>query len=184
MSLYNQLFGQNPLAGDLVKAIGVGGGTSYPVPRFRDCHLEEVDGELRAVLFTRQGGGNRECWREEEEGDHGPENCSGCSNELLVTHPLYVRDYDDDFDCTYASFEFKLPEKAQPFFRALRDALGQKDAEAPMERFKGLIDKLQAGIGEKEDPQVARAMSVGRSIFGRLEEAFASNDPKDKIIEV
>jgi hypothetical protein len=38
--------------------------------------------------------------------------CTGCIISYhLPTHPNYIRDYDDDFDCTYAYVLFSVPEK-------------------------------------------------------------------------
>jgi hypothetical protein len=62
-------------------------------PRFRDCFA--TDGNIH--VFTRVGGGNRENYQE--------------AIDKLRAFPDYITDYDDDFDCTYATFEFKVPEK-------------------------------------------------------------------------
>lgn len=37
----------------------------------------------------------------------------------MKTHPNYLRDYDDDFDSTYAYIEFSVPEKCKDLMRAL-----------------------------------------------------------------
>lgn len=174
MSLYNQLFGMNPLSVDLLRIIDVGG-DEFPVARFRDAHFVEVKDDLRIAVFTRQGGGNRHCYGDEYDGDcGGPSGCSGCSNDQLKHHPLYVRDYDDDFDSTYATFEFRPPEAAIPFLRELMQTMGQKGASPPMEKFKGLINNLQAGVTAEQDPHVARSLNVAKDIFGRLEQAIWS----------
>jgi hypothetical protein len=64
-------------------------------PRFRDCFA--TDGKIK--VFTRLGGGNREDYQAEID--------------ILRAMPEYVTDYDDEFDCTYATFVFKVPEKWQ-----------------------------------------------------------------------
>lgn len=75
----------------------------YSSGRFRDIYLNE-DG-TKIILYTRNGGGNREeYWY---------------IFEVLKTHPNYLRDYDDDYDETYAYIEFSVPEK----YRELTEAL-------------------------------------------------------------
>ena len=75
------------------------------VPRFRNAFYiragEEVEpGETFnhdvVIIRTRTGGGNRE----EYEND----------NYELTQNPNYMRDYDDEDDCTYAYFFFSVPE--------------------------------------------------------------------------
>ncbi len=83
------------------------------VARFRDAWVEKgEDGPVIAV-YTRQGGGNRECYCEGGEAGpaHVPESCYAACNEALAAHPLYLRDADDDFDGTYATFYFRAPEE-------------------------------------------------------------------------
>ena len=63
--------------------------------RYRDCYFSK-DGE-RIIIFTRNGGNNRQ-------------NYQGVI-DLLKKHPNYITDYDDDFDETYASIEFSIPEE-------------------------------------------------------------------------
>ena len=64
-------------------------------PRFRDCFLSD-DCE-RILVYTRVGGGNREDWKDEIA--------------RLRAMPTYIGDEDDDFDSTYATFEFGVPEE-------------------------------------------------------------------------
>ena len=61
-------------------------------PRFRDCF---VDGENIAI-YTRVGGNNRGC---------------GFGEEELYKDPNFINTYDDDFDNTYATYLFKVPDK-------------------------------------------------------------------------
>ena len=92
MSLYNMMCGTNPAAGRLLAAINLDPNT---IPRFRDVWAN--DDLTEVTVHTRTGGGNRESYEAE--------------NDALCAHPLYLRDADDDFDCTYADFSFKLPEE-------------------------------------------------------------------------
>ena len=61
-------------------------------PRFRDCFVNK-EGQIE--IYTRVGGGNRGCGYGEEE---------------LYKDPNFVTSYDDDFDNTYATYVFNVPE--------------------------------------------------------------------------
>ncbi len=90
---------------------------SPPIYAIRDrgtwfVPLSEVTGEPDEMfakkfgigISTRQGGGNRECYCEEY--DSHESYCLAVNNDELSSHPQYVRDADDDFDNTYATFYF------------------------------------------------------------------------------
>lgn len=154
MSMYNMLFGRNPASRLLLAMLDL---TEADVGRFRDCYLERAEtGVLTIIIYTRNGGGNRETYEAVTEG--------------LQSHPQYLWDNDDDFDCTYASYAFSVPEKFKATAEELA-TLGAEPGEKPMEKFKSLIEKMQKGADES-DPAVKRAMAVGRDIFGRLDEAL------------
>jgi hypothetical protein len=55
MSMYNALHGINPMADQLLACLGL---TRADVGRFRDAYVSE--GTI--AVYTRNGGGNRECW--------------------------------------------------------------------------------------------------------------------------
>ncbi len=88
MSLYNMIFGKNPSTKEILALLGL---TELDVERFRDCWIDGK--ESRIVILTRTGGGNREHYQ----------------NEKLTSNPYYIRDFDDDFDSTYAYYEFAIP---------------------------------------------------------------------------
>ena len=92
MSLYNYLFGENSESHILLGMIGVN--KDY-FDRYRDIELIEAGTKIR--VFTRLGGGNREYYQE--------------TWEKIKNHELYIKDYDDDFDCTYAYIEYNIPEQ-------------------------------------------------------------------------
>lgn len=180
MSLYNMLFGRNPASRLLLAMLNL---TEGDVGRFRDCYLargtrseREDAGEdeeklkalakkdLRIVVYTRNGGGNRDDYE--------------AVTEALQALPTYETDYDDDFDCTYASYEFTVPEA----FKATAEELASLGAESdvsPMEKFKSLIDNLQKG--DTKDPAVARAMEVGKQIFGKIDEQMKQGGGKVEV---
>lgn len=101
MSLYNLMNGFNSACVILLPMLGR---KPEEYPRFRDCYLSE-DKE-RIVIYTRVGGGNRGCDMGEEE---------------LMEDPLFVKTYDDDFDCTYGSYEFNVPDKWKLDFEKIKN---------------------------------------------------------------
>lgn len=102
MSFYNMLFGQNAQSDLLLAAVGL---RESDVERFRDVSASD-DGRQIAV-YTRTGGGNR---------DDYPQ-------EVIHANPLFERDEDDDFDCTYATFYFRVPEEFAADVAAMSDPL-------------------------------------------------------------
>lgn len=88
--LYNSLFGVNPLADALLKTVGL---TRADCGRFRDAYA--LKGEV--CVYTRNGGGNRE--------EYQP------VIDRLKENPLYLRDADDEYDTTYCTIYFKVPER-------------------------------------------------------------------------
>jgi hypothetical protein len=114
------LHGVNPLTGILLKMLGL---TIESAGRFRDSFLNS-DG-TRILIYTRNGGGNRESYEE--------------IIKALQEHPQYVDDYDDDFDCTYATFEFNVPEKYLEFTKTISSGENPKSIG---EKFKDTIEQL------------------------------------------
>ena len=92
MSLYNTLFGENSEAHVLLGMIGVN--TEY-YNRYRDVELIHDGTKIR--VMTRLGGGNRGDYQE--------------TWDKIRRHELYLGDYDDGFDETYAYIEYKIPEQ-------------------------------------------------------------------------
>lgn len=90
MSFYNLICKVNPLSRWLLATIHL---TITDIPRFRDVWCNLALTEL--TIYTRTGGGNREQFAEH--------------NAALCAHPLYLRDADDEFDNTFASFTFSIP---------------------------------------------------------------------------
>ncbi len=87
--------------------------------------------------------------------------------EKLSEHPWYIEDWDDDFDCTYATIAFFVPHK----FRAAVDQLVAENPDAvppsPRERFEAFMAKLQ---NEPEDPDVRRVMKAVEPIIKAIAE--------------
>lgn len=140
MSLYNALFGTHSGSTVFLAMLGL---TSNDVPRFRTCFLQDD----HIVIHTRTGGGNRDYYDSEEScrsnypemfATDGP-NPEGPWNSDLISNEFYVRDEDDDFDCTYANFYFRFP----PDYEAELKALAAGDPQpTPSEKWQELFKKL------------------------------------------
>jgi len=112
-------------------------------PRFRDCFLGELSNSKDGTdqfgiplkvyditkkvisVYTRVGGNNREDYKAEIA-------------ELRAT-PTYIKDYDDDFDNTFATFQFGFPKE----FEGIYDSI---IAEAPLnespDNYKEILYKV------------------------------------------
>ena len=90
MSLYNLLFGFNPACVTILPMLGR---KKEEYPRFRDCFVTD---DNNIAIYTRVGGNNRDC---------------GFGEEELYKDENFIRTYDDDFDNTFATYEFKVPNK-------------------------------------------------------------------------
>ena len=125
MSLYNMLFGVNPLASACLFALGL---RPQEVGRFRDAFIE--NGEI--VVLTRNGGGNRDC---SHTGGIGNVDCKNHREERMVAkrhetavggmvvvdftkepfqvkEEVYVCEHPDSEDCAcYGCIQrFRLPK--------------------------------------------------------------------------
>lgn len=110
MSMYGLLFGRNSLSTLILAMLNL---TEGDVGRFRDVFISEG----KIAVYTRNGGGNRECWNEGEKEDC---HCPGCViTHYLPKHPNYLYDKDDDFDCTYATIYFSFPEQYKVILEAM-----------------------------------------------------------------
>jgi hypothetical protein len=58
------------------------------------------------MVYTRVGGGNRNC---------------GFGEEVLCRHPEFVETYDDKNDNTYGYYIFNVPEKWKSDFERIRN---------------------------------------------------------------
>jgi len=163
MSMYNALLGINPLAPLLLTMLGL---KQEDVGRLRDCFLSTKDdngndvndGLVSICVYTRNGGGNRDDYQEVIDN--------------LSKHPCYLMDKDDNFDSTYCSIFFKIPEEYMDKINSVFKDFGTTCPEdvvpkRPHERFTQLMNKLTSG--DMEDPQVKNALEMGKKIFSELE---------------
>jgi len=144
MSMYNAIFGQNSAAPFILAMLGK---TKDDFGRFRDAYFNE---QKHIVIYTRCGGGNRDDYQQ--------------VFDEMSTHPYFIQDFDDGFDSTYASFEFKVPDQ----FKEQVDKLFDKsDNKAPADKWKDLFVAMDKK--NTDDPVVKQAMEVGKKIFAELE---------------
>lgn len=141
MSMYNMLFGYNLLSPLLLKILDI---KTEEIPRFRDAYW---DGQ-NIVILTRTGGGNRD--------DYWVENA------LMGQHFNFIRDEDDDFDCTYAKFYYELPKN----FEYIRDWLNDRTSEEPKKKWEDLFQKLDEN--KTGDPIVQNALAFGKELASKI----------------
>lgn len=134
MSFYNMVAGFNPCC---VLFMPMLGRKQDEYPRFRDCFLTEDYKHI--LIFTRVGGGNRNC---------------GYGEEDLYEDPNFIKTWDDEDDSTYGYYEFSVPEKWQKDFDTI---VAEKYNEVsdeyvnylkefyPMLAEKGIIDNIFRG---------------------------------------
>lgn len=134
MSLYNMLFGQNPLSGVLLKITGL---NPSEIPRFRDAYLE---GD-QVVVYTRTGGGNDECYCDTEDGHE--EGCYFQANRQLEAKENFVSMEYDDFDSTYAYFRFHVLHEYQEYIPELQSVLGENPPQKVSDKFDEFIKKIK-----------------------------------------
>ena len=123
--LYNVLFGWNPACVMLAPMLTDENPQQF-FPRFRDCYLSEDEDHIE--IYTRVGGGNRDDYADEIE--------------KLCSMPTYVSDEDDDFDYTYATFTFGVPEEWRADFEHVRAGEYHKLSDVYVERMQKCYPKL------------------------------------------
>lgn len=129
MSLYNMLMGFNPACVAIMPMLGR---KQEEWPRFRDCYVTE---ERNIAIYTRVGGGNRDCGYGEEE---------------LYEDKNFLTTYDDEYDNTYATYEFKVPEKWKDDFDKILDGRSEEVSEEYINYVKEFYPKLAAeGVIDK-----------------------------------
>jgi len=134
MSLYNAINGYNLSCIFIMPMLGR---RDREYPRFRDCFVSE-DGQ-HIDIFTRVGGGNRGCGMGEEE---------------LYKDPLFVTTFDDEYDNTYATYQFEVPEKWKKDFDLIVDGRINETSAEYQEMIRGFWS-------EKMKPFLDKAFSVG-----------------------
>lgn len=84
-------------------------------PRFRDIFTDDEEAPTKGdiYVYTRVGGGNRGCWEDEWK-----ENCDcpACKSDKIEALDGCVCRYDDDYDNTFCTFVFKVPDEKREDF--------------------------------------------------------------------
>lgn len=165
MSLYNLVCGNNPLY-TLLHAILSTEAALPDIPRYRDTFTRLYGDALRIVIHTRTGGGNREGYAEE--------------NAALAQHPLYLGDSDDEFDSTFADFEFAVPPQWSSRVKRLHELLSSHSKFcAPREKFARALDNMNGTASEipalvqeaiTEAVEIIAAMSIELGLIAATKE--------------
>lgn len=128
MSLYNICNGVNPAVFFILPMLGEKHPDDYP--RFRDCFLRGDNNEIH--VYTRVGGGNKNCGYGEEE---------------LRKHPNYLREFDDEYDCTYATYVFSVPDE----FKSDLDLIISGKIKEISEKYKQRLYKVYPKLKDHFD---------------------------------
>ncbi len=121
MSFYNMLKGFNPACVYIMPMLGRKQGE---YPRFRDCFVTE-DGNI--AIYTRVGGGNRNC---------------GYGEESLYKDKNFIKTYDDNYDSTYGTYEFSVPEEWKQDFEKIMAGKISEVSDKYVERVKQIFPML------------------------------------------
>jgi formyltetrahydrofolate synthetase len=134
------LFGINDEAPVLLGMIGVN--MEY-FDRFRDVELIEDGTKIR--VFTRLGGGNRDGYEK--------------TWNKIQNHKLYIKDYDDDFDCTYAYIEYSVPDK----FKETAKKMFKGEPVSFSDKFKKELEEMDKPGTEayKKSEKIAKQIAEG-----------------------
>lgn len=153
MSLYNQILGFHPFAKHLISMLGI-----HPneYGRFRDIYLKKDEEKLKIIVFTRNGGGNREQYQS--------------VFDKLSKHPNYLKDYDDDNDSTYANIEFSIPNEYQQIAEEIFTV-------APEERGLNLFKYVIENMNSSQNPFAERALQVGQEIIKKINDSSQNDGP-------
>lgn len=144
MSLYNMMNGFNPACVIILPMLGK---KANEYPRFRDCFIE--DGNI--AIYTRVGGGNRNC---------------GYGEEALYEDPNFITTYDDEYDTTYATYLFKVPDKWKADFEKIEAG---EFTEVSDDYYK-LVSEFYPTLAEK---------GIIKKLF-RSDDVVADTDEPDK----
>lgn len=121
MSLYNMINGYNPACLLILPMLGR---KQENYPRFRDCYVTD---ENNIAIYTKVGGENRNC---------------GFGEEVLYDDENFIKTYDDEFDETYATYEFKVPDRWKNDFDKILNSKMSDISNEYIEYLKNFYPKL------------------------------------------
>jgi len=148
MNFYNMLFGMNAQTDLLLAVIGL---RKCDIERLRDASANENGSEIS--VYTRTGGGNRE----------------GYPNLAMRKLPGWSGSSDDDFDSTYCTDTFAIPEKWQKDVAGLGDIL----ANGLRKPFANLLAKTLRREPTEDDKATA-AYEAERAALARTKHVMAN----------
>lgn len=160
MSLYNVLFGKNPLSGVILGMLEL---TESDCGRYRDCFITEG----KIAIYTRLGGGNRECFCDAQQVAEGHSSCFRRYIEKLQAHPNYLSDKDDDFDSTYATFYFSFPDTSDA---ELLGMLNEKGELGTDERWTKKLEEIKSLSADELKEKYPQMVEVVEKIAKAVEE--------------
>lgn len=103
------------------------------LPRFRDCFVNNENGDPEIHIYTRVGGGNRD---------------DGFGEDIFYKHPNYKTTFDDDFDNTFGTYTFSVPDKWRKDFDLIASGEGNKASKEYQELLIKTFPKLEEQFKE------------------------------------
>jgi len=125
MSLYNMVSGFNPYAPYCFETLKL---TPDDFARFRDAYFLKENDVWKIGIYARVGGGNRESYPE--------------VFDRMGHHADFEREFDDDFDSTYAHFIFH-PKLEEEVLETLNKNEAKITASHPQKKFQAALDSLK-----------------------------------------
>lgn len=131
MSLYDIAVGTHPAMTVLLHALGATDeGKISLIPRLRDVYLYPE--EIR--ILTRTGGGNRDEY--------------AVDNEWLRSFDNFLRDWDDEYDSTYAWWAYSWPDSWRPQLQHMLETIQEEAPELMPESLRAPFEKAIQRIRE------------------------------------
>ena len=153
-NMYNIMHGVNELAPLLKKILDLDQPEGkYETGRFRDISLNKDASKI--ILFTRNGGGNREQYQP--------------IMDELAKHPNYLTDYDDDYDSTYAHIEFSVPSEYAEQVKKLAPGAKPKTLKEKSDDVLNKMDKMSKEELEEKFPAVTNVLKDISKTLGEIE---------------
>ncbi len=136
MSLYNMVCGHNEYGSWILALLGL---TAADFGRPRDVYLLKENGKYLFGVYARVGGGNRVEYMD--------------IFNKMSSHQKFVREFDDDYDSTYAHFIFDCDSEIDQETRNVIENNWDNIAEShPIKKFNKVMENLtNSGILRKEE---------------------------------
>ena len=159
MSLYNQLFDENPDANILIGFLGL---NKEIFERYRNIYLNAAGDKI--IVYTRCGGDNRKEYNR--------------VFEMMKKHPNYICDYDDTFDNTYAYIEFSVPDKYKD------TAQHMKPDKDPLSVYEQFDEHIRKSNENPNGPEAQKNQIIMEQIAKAINEAIKNGSTGINFIEL